>query len=96
MGRPKKEPLTFAAKVQKEFPEFTDEVDRLDVQALKNRIATYASELSESEDHKENNEALKDAQSEVKLITGPYSDVKKAVAKKTRYLLSLIKDKGGQ
>lgn len=95
MAKPRKETLTFEGKVQKEFPEFTDEVARLDVQALKNRIATYARELSESEEAKENDEALKNAQSEVKEMNAPYREVKGAVAKKTRYLLSLIREKGG-
>lgn len=95
MARTKKEPLTFEGKVQKEMPEFADEVARLDVQGLKNRIATYAGELSESEDQKETDEALKNAQMEAKELGAPYRDVKKAVAMKTRYLLSLMKEKGG-
>lgn len=95
MGRPKKEPLTFEGKVQKEFPEFTNEVAGLDVQSLKNRIATYARELSESEEAQENDEALLAAKAEAKELGAPYRDVKKAVATKTRYLLSLIKEKGG-
>lgn len=95
MARPKKEPLTFEGKVQKEFPEFTSEVAGLDVQALKNRIATYARELSESEDCKDNDEELKNTQSELKELNAPYREVKKAVATKTRYLLSMIKEKGG-
>ncbi len=95
MGRPKKEALTFEAKVQKEMPEFALEVAKLDVQALKNRIATYARELSESEDQKENDDDLKSAILQAKEMGAPYRDVKKAVATKTRYLLGLIKDKGG-
>lgn len=96
MGRPRKEALTFEGKVQKEMPEFANEVAALDVQALKNRIATYARELSESEECKENDEELKNTQAAVKELNAPYREVKKAVATKTRYLLSLIKEKGGQ
>lgn len=96
MAKQKKEPVTFEGKVQKEFPEFTQEVAGLDVQALKNRIATYARELSESEECKENDEALQTAKAELKELGAPYREVKKAVATKTRYLLVLIKEKGGQ
>jgi hypothetical protein len=96
MGRPKKEPLTFAGKVQKEMPEFANEVAGLDVQALKNRIANYARELSKSEECQENDEALAAARAEVKELGAPYREVKKAVATKTRYLLNLIEEKGGQ
>lgn len=96
MGRPRKEKLTFEAKVQKDMPEFTSEVDGLDIQTLKNRIATYARELSESEECKENDDELKSATVELKELGAPYREVKKAVATKTRYLLSRIKEKGGQ
>lgn len=90
-----KVPLTFAQKVEKELPEFSAEVAGLDVQAMKNRIAGYAKELEDSETHKEENQDLIDAQAEVSLLTGPYKDVRKAVRMKTRYLLGLIKEKGG-
>lgn len=95
MARPRKEPMTFESKVQKEMPEFALEVARLDVQDLKNRIAGYAKELSESEQHMENNDALKAAKEEAKELGAPYRDVRKAVATKTRYILDLIEEKGG-
>jgi hypothetical protein len=96
MGRPKKEALTFEGKVQKEMPEFAREVAGLDVQALKNRIAKYAGELSKSEEQQENDEALITTKAEAKELGAPYREVKKAVATKTRYLLGLIEEKGGQ
>lgn len=95
MGRPRKEPPTFADKVRKEMPEFFDSVQSLNVQALKNRIADQAKGLSESEEAKDNDEGLKNAQAELKELNAPYRELKKAVAMKTRYLLSLIEDKGG-
>ena len=94
-ARAPKVPLTFAQKVEKELPEFTAEVAGLDVQAIKNRIANYAKELEDSEQHKENNQELADAQAEVTTLAGPYKDVRKAVRMKTRYLLGLMKEKGG-
>ena len=95
MARPKKEPLTLAGKVQKEMPEFASEVLKLDTQGLKNRIATYAEELEKSEECMESDDELKSAKLEAKELAAPYGDVRKAVRLKTRYLLSLIKEKGG-
>jgi hypothetical protein len=95
MGRPRKEPTSFADKVKSEMPEFFDSVQSLDVQTLKNRIAQHARDLSESEECKKNDEALKNAQTEAKEYAAPYREVKKAIAMKTKYLLSLIDDKGG-
>ena len=96
MAPPKKEKLSPEDKFRKEFPEFVAEVDRLDVQALKNRIAGFAKGLSESEDARANDEALANAKAEVKELAAPYNDLKKDVAKKTKYLLQQIEAKGGQ
>lgn len=76
--------------------EFMEEVMGLTVAQLEARITTYQKELDESEEHKKNNEALKEAKGEVAVIEGPYKDVKKAVQVKTKYLIELIKEKGGQ
>lgn len=95
MARPRKEPLTFEAKVQRDMPEFALEVARLGVQDLKNRIAGYAKALSESEQCMENDETLRSAKENAKELGAPYRDVKKAVAIKTRYILDLIEEKGG-
>ncbi len=97
MARPKKnkEPVTLAGKVEKEMPEFYTEVVGLGIQDLKNRIATYTKELDESEEHRKANDDLKSAKAEVKELNGPYNDVKKAVHLKNKFLVSLIKEKGG-
>jgi len=87
--------MTPEEKFRKEFPEFVNEVDRLDVQALKNRIAGFAKALSESEEAKQNDEALQTAKAELKELGAPYRDVKKDVASKTKYLLQQIESKGG-
>ena len=91
----RKEKLTFEQKMQQEDPEFTSSVDGLNVAQLEARIANYQKELQDSEEHKAQNQPLKDAQAELKQLTGPYSDVRKAVKKKTRYLISTIRSKGG-
>lgn len=76
--------------------EFEGEVLGLSVKQLEDRIANLQKELDKSEEHKKENEALKDAKYEVSIIEGPYSDVKKAVQIKTKFLIELIKEKGGQ
>ena len=75
--------------------EFKSEVDRLSVTALEARVTGLQKALGESRDHKEENTALKNAKELVAEISGPYNDVEKAVKIKTKYLLSLIKEKGG-
>jgi hypothetical protein len=95
MGRPKKEPQTLATKVQKEMPEFVSEVVGLDVQALKNRIAKLANDLEDSEQSMEDDEELKETKEAAKEMAAPYREFRTASRLKTRYLLSLVKEKGG-
>ena len=74
--------------------EFKEVVDRLNAADINNRISQLQKLLAESEEHKEQNEALKQARAEVSELAGPYRDVKKAVAIKTKYLVELAKEKG--
>lgn len=79
--------------IQKLYPDFVAEVDQLDAASLKARVVSLQQGLQESEDHKEENEALKTARAEVSELSGPYRDVKKAVKAKTSYLLKLLEEK---
>lgn len=76
--------------------EFIDEVVGLSIPQLDARILQMQKALEESEQHKEQNIALQTAKDEVAVLDGPYKDVKKAVKFKTKYLIALIKEKGGQ
>ena len=87
--------IDITLKTQKNYPEFTKEVDGLSVEQLNERMATLAKSLADSEEHRENNEALEEAKAKVAELKGPYDDVKKAVRLKQRYLRNLIKEKGG-
>lgn len=82
-------------QVQEKHKEFASEVDGLSDAALRARIVSLQQALAESEQHKEENEALIQARAEVTELSGPYNDVKKAVKLKTRYILTLIEEKGG-
>lgn len=76
--------------------EFKEEVDRLSIEALEDRVVQMQKGLDESRVHKEENEALKQAKNEVSEISGPYNDIEKAVKVKTKYIIELIKEKGGE
>lgn len=82
-------------KVAKQYPDFVNEVETLTVDQLKARIVSYQQQLEESEAHKRENEDLNAAREEVKLLSGPYRDVKQAVNLKTRYIIELLKEKNG-
>lgn len=75
--------------------EFMESVMGLSNKELEARISQMQKALDESEEHREANEALKNAKDEVKLLSGPYNDVKKAVKLKTKYIIDLLKEKGG-
>lgn len=75
--------------------EFKDEVDRLSVQQLESRITNYQKQLDESREHKNNNEVLNNIKAEKATIEAPYRDVENAIKIKTKYLIELIKEKGG-
>jgi len=76
--------------------EFKEEVDRLSVQQLEARISRMQKDLDESREHKKNNDALNKVKAEKAELEGPYNDVEKAVKVKTKYIIELIKEKGGQ
>lgn len=75
--------------------EFSDEVIRLSIPQLEARISSLQKQLDESEEHMKNNEALNQIKAEKKELEGPYRDVRSAVKLKTKYLIELIKEKGG-
>jgi DNA-binding ferritin-like protein len=81
-------------KVEKDFPEFAEESRTLSVDQLNNKLATLAKGLEESETAKENDTDLENAQALVAELSAPYKDVKKAIRFKTKYIISLLGDKG--
>lgn len=93
MSKPKK---TIQEIVQKAHPDFTGEVDRLGLQELEKRLNTLAKGAEENEEAKENDEDLERAQAEATEMAAPYREYKKANRLKTRYVISLIKERGGE
>ena len=92
MGRSKK---TVQEKVQAEFPEFSAEVEPLGIDELNDKLASLAKGLQESEESKERDEELERTRLLASELSAPYRDVKKAVGLKTKYVISLLKEKGG-
>lgn len=91
MARQKK---TVQEVVQTEFPEFFNEVAGLSTDQLNNRLATLAKNLEESETAKEEDEELEEAKATATELAAPYRDAKKALRVKSKYVISLLKEKG--
>jgi len=83
------------ARLQKDNPEFISEVEKLDVMALEKRLSDLAKDAEEVEDAKDADEALEQARAQAIELAAPYRDAKKAIRMKMRYVINLIKDKGG-
>lgn len=83
------------AIVQKQFPEFPEVVDGLSLDDLEKRISTYAKEAENVNDAMDADEGLQGAKDQVAEYSAPYKDAKKAIRLKIRYLIQLVKDKGG-
>lgn len=93
MGRQKQ---TIQQKVQKKFPDFVQEIDRLSVADLNTRIASYAKAAAEHEEKKNQDEYLEKLSEEVAERRALYTEPIKEIRLKSRYMAALIKEKGGQ
>lgn len=93
MARPGK---TVQEKVQAEYPEFVDSVMGLAVDALEKRLSDYAKHRDEVEESKKADGDLEQAKAVVSEMSAPYNDALKAINLKSKYIVALIKEKGGQ
>lgn len=80
---------------QKEYPDFTDAVARLSVAELEKRLVEYAKETENVQTELEENKTISELKDKLAEAKGPYNDTKKALRIKMRYLMSLVKEKGG-
>lgn len=92
MPRPKK---SVQEKVQKKYPEFVSAVDGLSVADLESKLAMYAKESENVDQAQENDEEIEKTNALLSELKGPYLDARKAIKLKMRYVISLIKEKGG-
>ncbi len=91
-----KNKVSLEDKIRKDNPEFADEVNRLDVQALDKRLSDLAKGAEDVEDAKEADEGLEQARAQVNELAAPYRDAKKAIRLKMRYIIAIVKEKGGE
>ena len=88
--------LKLEEKIKKANPEFAEEVAGLSVEELDRRLAQLAKDLEATEDAKDADSELAQAQETVTQLAAPYRDAKKALRLKSRYVIGLIKEKGGK
>lgn len=86
--------LSVSEKVRQEHPEFVAEVVSLSVEELNGRLAAHAKQIAEVEDAKEADEELASAREVASTLAAPYTESKKAINQKTRFIVELIKEKG--
>jgi hypothetical protein len=80
--------------VEKNYPEFAEELTGATTEQLNNRLATLAKGLEESEQAKENDGELEKTRLLASELSAPYRDIKKAVQLKSKYVIGLLRDKG--
>lgn len=97
MAKGKRSPKSLQEKVDDKYPQYSAEVMGLSVPQLDQRIATLQKTLEDAVQFQEekNGEALKSLAAQLKDLKADLGDVRKAVALKTKYLVSLVKEKGG-
>lgn len=93
MARTKK---SIVEKVQEEMPEFAGEVAGLSVESLNQRLATIAKAQQENDEAQEDDEDLGKAKAHAKELGAAYREPRKALKLKSKYIVGLIKEKGGK
>jgi hypothetical protein len=86
---------TFAEKVQEIDGAFTSEVDGMSVQQLEGRLSMYAKAAQVNSEAQEADDDLKQLKAEAKEAGAPYRDLSKALKMKNKYIVQLIRAKGG-
>lgn len=90
--------LKLKQKVQKDFPEFIDVVEHMDLDDLEKKLLGYAKHREETLQFQAKDEALHMAKERVAELNGPYKDTLGALKQKCAYihlLMAEIKQKNG-
>jgi hypothetical protein len=80
-------------KMQKKDSVFTDSVDGLPAQDLKQNILLYSKHMHDTEMALKNDEEIKDIQEQLKEMKAPYTETMKMLKEKLNYLHLILKDK---
>lgn len=91
-----RESKTIQEKVQSEFPEFVESVMGLSIEQLEKRLSDYAKHRDEVEEAKKADQELQAAKEVASSMAAPYGDALKAINMKSKYIVALVKEKGGQ
>lgn len=81
--------------IEKDYPEFADTVLGMTVEQLNSRLAQHAKDLDQIDEAKDNDIKRMETQELLKEINAPYNDAKKLFKLKNKYIINLIKEKGG-
>jgi hypothetical protein len=81
--------------VEKKYPEFVNEVAGMPLAELEKRLSTYAKQVERVNTDLEDNQKIASARELLSELLGPYRDTKKALRLKTKYVIELIKERGG-
>jgi hypothetical protein len=81
-------------KVKTEFPEFAEETASLSTEDINARLAQFAKDWEAIEDSLAADQELEAAKENVASLAGPYRDAKKTLKLKSRYLVSMLKERG--
>ena len=79
-------------KAQKDFPEFTDVVDRLSLDQLEGKLLEYAKYREETLQAQAKDPDLIKAKEDVTFLNGPYKDTLGALKLKSAYLHLLLQE----
>ena len=85
--------LALKKKAQKDFPEFTDAADGMDLTGLESKLMTHAKYREETEFAKKKDEELQKAKDLAKELGAPYRETLNALKTKMAYLHLLIEEK---
>ncbi len=83
-------------KVQKDYPDFTDSNDGLNIKELEGNLLIYAKYREETEMAKSKDEKLQEAKDTASELGAPYRDALKALKAKMAYINVLIVEKKGE
>ena len=84
----------FRTKFTKEFPEFASEVQAATSENLDNRLAELAKGREAIEVAKDEDEALEEAQETATALAAPYRSAKRTVNLKSKFIISVLKERG--
>lgn len=86
---------TFAEKMQGSDPEFCDDVAGLNVAQLEARLSLYAKQAQVNDEAKAADPDLTKAKADVRDFGSTYRETASLLKKKNKYIVQLIRDKGG-